>query len=153
VAADAKGDDGGEEALFETWDSHLFADIAAMGVGFAAVASGVGMSEATPDLLSFLPNRRSKVLPHRILLRADSHGIHLFASDRKSQRGKLVMEAVPGSFRASLHHNIGDVELLLFFKGYECVALTGKWDPFRRKAMRVAREVTEMGSESQRSAP
>jgi len=140
--------DGALEAMFHTWDPQLAADIAAMGVGMAGVASGSAMSLATPAFLSFLPTRSSKPLPHWILLRADGQGIRLFASDRKRQKGLLVKEAARGAFRASLHRNIGDIELLLFFGAQEDVLLKGKWGPFRHQPMRVARAVLGLADQS-----
>lgn len=140
--------DDGLEALFHTWDPQLVADITAMGVGMTGVASGSSMSLATPAFLSFLPTRPSKPLPHWILLRADQQGIHLFASNRKRRRGPLILEAGPGTFRASLHRNIGDIELLLFFITREPISLKGKWGPFHHQPIRVARDLVQLADHS-----
>jgi hypothetical protein len=95
-------------ALFESWDAHLAADIASMGVGMAGVASDSAMAVATPAFFDFVPGRRSKPLPHWILVRTDSWGIHLHRSDRKGAEGSLIAEAASGTFRATLHHYLSE---------------------------------------------
>lgn len=138
---------GRAEAIFHTWDPKLVADIAAIGVGMAGVASGSAMSLATPAFFDFLPSRRAKPLPHWILLGVDGQGIHLHASDRHRRKGPVVVEAEPRTYRATLHRNLGDIELLLFIKKQEPISLKGKWGPFWHQPMRVARAVLRLADQ------
>ena len=134
--------------LFESWDSHRATDIAAMGVGMAGVASGSAMALATPAFFDFVPKRRSKPLPHWIVVRTDSWGIHLHSADRNGAEGPLITEAASGTFRATLHHYLGEVILTIFIRGQESISLKGKSGPIHHHPNEVARTVVSLADRS-----
>jgi hypothetical protein len=86
--------------------------------------------------------------PHWILLRTEKNDLHLFASDKRGKEGRRLLGASRGTFRASRHQNLGQVQLMLFLPGQPAIALKGKAAFGRRNQVRVARAVLEMAKES-----
>jgi hypothetical protein len=129
------------EAPFHTLDSRLIEGIVTMGIGMASIGGASSVTGAAADAVhkSLFPARRGKPLPHRLLVRTDRAGVHIYSSDRKGSRGPLVLEAPAGTYSATLNRNIGAIEVTLFIHGRDPIALMGKWGPFRRQPMRVAR--------------
>jgi hypothetical protein len=132
------------EALFHTLNSEWISSIVAMGVGAAGIASGAAMGPAAGAILG--ATRRTALPPHWILIGVNSKSIRLTSSSRKGEHGALLSEYRAGSFRATLARNIGEVDLVLFAKGHESVALKGKWGPFHRSQIRVARAVVALAA-------
>lgn len=98
-----KSDDQAMNAVFRTWDSHIAADIAAFGVGFEETLRG-GVAAPVSGMKAKTPRR-----PQWVLIQVDELGVHLFESDRAEGRGRLIMEAAPATFRASLHRYVGEI--------------------------------------------
>lgn len=133
------------EGLFRTWDSHLRSDVIAFGVG-AGLAHGPG-GDAIAGAAMHLGSGQSQ-LPHWILVQTDESGLLLFSSDKQGAKGHRLLGASRGTFRASLHRNIGQVQLMVFIPGQPSIALRGKAVLGRRKQIRVARAVVEMAKAS-----
>lgn len=110
--------------------------------------SSVTGTAANSMLSTMFPGRRSKPLPHRLVVRTDEEGVKLYASNRKGTKGPLVLDVRSGSYQAKLHRNVGQIELTLFIEGRDPVTLVGKWGPFRRHPMQVARAIVQSGTTS-----
>ena len=132
------------EAVFRSWDSHLLSDIAAFGVG--AVGAGGPEGEVVAGAVAHLGSRPSQ-LPHWILVHTDANGVSLFASDTRGTKGRQLLEAGRGTFRASLHRSIGQVQLMLFVPDSPSVALRAKSGPRRRTTLQVARTVLALAAQ------
>jgi hypothetical protein len=130
------GTDEAPAALFRSWDSHLLASIAAFVVGVLGGGGGGSSAGAAANVGSLPPQ-----LPRWILVETDALGVRLFASNRSGAKGGQLLEAGQGTFRASLHRNVGQIQLMLFVPEERSVALKGRWGPFRRGPIRVARAV------------
>jgi hypothetical protein len=135
--------DGSVEAIFHTLDSQIVEQIATIGVGMAAIGgmSSVTGTAANSMLRTVFPARRNKPLLHRLLVRTDETGVKLYASNRNGRQGPLVLDVRSGTFQARLHRNIGQIELTLFINDRDPITLVGKWGPFRRQPMRVAKVI------------
>lgn len=135
-----------QEALFRVSDAHLLANIAAFGVG-ASGAFGVGPTASAAGMTVNLPGGRSEP-PHYVLVQADDKSFRLFASDKRGVKGPQFLEAGRGTFRAALHRLIGQVQLILFVPDRPPIELRGKWGPFRRGPIRIARTVMSLSKSS-----
>src|ERR1700722_1368404 len=104
------GDDasGGIEALFRASKSHVLGDVAAFGIG-AAVTTARGVDVAAGAVTQF--GSPQFQWPAWILVLADKDGIRLFGSDKKGTRGRQLLAASPGTFRAVLHRTLRQVQL------------------------------------------
>ncbi len=134
------------EARFRTWDSHLIANVAAFGSGFSD-AFGVGVDAPIAGVIANVPLQPT-TLPHWILVSADDHGIHLYATDQGGARSHLLLEAGPSTFRAALHRYIGEIQLMLFVPQHKPISLKGKWTPTTKQPMRVARATIGLARKS-----
>jgi hypothetical protein len=135
----------GLEALFRISDSHLLSDVAAFGIG-AAMTTAPGVDVAAGAVTQFGSTRSQ--WPTWVLVHADAGGIHLFASDKKGIKGRELLVAAPGTYRATLHHALGQVQLLLFVSGQHAVTLRSRSGLRSRVPMRLARTVMEMAEAS-----
>jgi hypothetical protein len=135
----------GLETLFRTSDSHLLGDVVAFGVG-AAMTTAPGVDVAAGAVTQFGPTRSH--WPSWVLVHADAGGIRLFASDKKGTKGHQLVVAAPGTYRATLHHTVGQVQLLLFVPQQPSVTLTNRSGLRSREPMRLARAVIEMARAS-----
>lgn len=135
----------GLEALFRTSDSHLLGDVAAFGIG-AAMTTGPGVDVAA-GAVTQVGSTRSQ-WPTWVLVHADGGGVHLFASDKKGTKGRQLLVAAPGTYRAALHHTLGQVQLLLFVPEQPSVTLSSRSGLRSRVPMRLARAVMVMAKAS-----
>jgi hypothetical protein len=133
------------EALFHSWDSRSLSDIVALGLG-AGVAQGPGGSTVAGAVLDLGPGAAKSA--HWILVRTEENDLYLFASDKRGKEARPLVGASRGTFRASLHQNFGQVQLILFLRDQPAVTLKGKAWFGRRNQIRVARAVLEMAKES-----
>jgi hypothetical protein len=134
-----------KDGLFRSRDSHLLSDIAAFGVG-AGFAHGPG-GDAAVIAASELGSGRPPQ-PHWVLVQADEDTLLMFASDKRGRKGRLLRKASRGTFRASLHRTIGQIQLTVFVHGQPSVALRGKAGFGRLKQVRVARAVVDLAKAS-----
>jgi hypothetical protein len=134
-----------KDGLFRSGDSHLLSDIGAFGVG-VGIAHGPG-GDAAVIAASELGLGRSQQ-PHWILVQADEDTLLLFASDKRATKGRLLLEASRGTFRASLHRTIGQIQLMVFVQGQPSVALRGKAGFGRRNQVLVARADLDLAKAS-----
>lgn len=103
------------------------------------------MGSTAGAIMNFVPGGgKTKTLPHWIVISVDTNTVKLFASDRKGLLGPLLAELQAGTFRASLLRNIGEVDLNIYPKSGSSISLKGKWGPFHRQQMAVARGVVAM---------
>ncbi len=136
----AHGNDEARTALFRSWDTHRLAKMTSFVVGvMGAGAVGSPAAAGAADMGSLPPQ-----LPRWVLVQTDAHGVRLFASNRNGTKGGQLLEAGRGTFRASLHRNAGQIQLMLFVPEERPVALKGRWSPFRRGPIRVARAIVAL---------
>lgn len=131
-----------QEAVFRTWDSHLLANIGAFGIGVSS-ALGLGPTSSVAGVVANVPAQHAEG-SRWILVRTDADGVHIFASDHRGSEGRRLLDASRGAFRASLHLYVGEILLMLFVPEHPTTSLKGKWGPFNRGPIRVARTVVDL---------
>jgi hypothetical protein len=133
------------EALFRTWDSHLFRDIAAFGAG-ATMTTSPGGDKVAGAVVGL--GSTGSDLPKWVLVHADAEGVCLFASDKSGSKGRELLAAAPGTFRAAQHRTFGQVQLMLYMPEQPSVALRSKSGLRSRAPARLARAVMDMAKVS-----
>jgi hypothetical protein len=130
----------GLNAIFRVAKSRLLSDLAAFGAG-AALASGPGGEALAAPAIRF--GQRPSVLPRRVIVHADVDGIRLLTADKQGSQRRELVEAGHGTFGASFHRNLWQIELVLLIPGWSSISLSGRIWP-RSRALSVARAVEDL---------
>ena len=134
------------EALFRASHSRLLGDVAALGTG-AAFATSPGVEVVAGTVTQFGSTRSQ--WPAWVLVPVDAAGVDLFASDKKERtRGRQLLLAAPGTYRATLHQTLGKIQLLLFAPEHPALTLTSRSGLSSRGPLRLAQAVIEMAHTS-----